>query len=50
MFLGELCAKNEENRLCKSKVRLKLLFYSYGISEQRVLIIASPSQKSPKLQ
>jgi hypothetical protein len=25
--LGELCAKNEQNRLCKSKVCLKLLFH-----------------------
>ncbi len=27
--LGEFCAKNEENRLCKSKVCLQLLFHSF---------------------
>ncbi len=27
--LGEFCAKNEQNRLCKSYVRLQSLFHSF---------------------
>jgi hypothetical protein len=47
--LGEIliCTKNEQDRICKSAVFLRVLFIYHSVG--RVLMIASPHEKESKL-